>query len=73
MDAMHTSASKMQPVLNAFHDQVLFLKHTLNADAIASLKTTAAGIDQDVSKLIDDMNNSIKEADSFIDQMNQVK
>jgi hypothetical protein len=71
--AMRSSESKMQPVLNAFHDQVLFLKHILNADAIASLKTTAAGIDSDVSKLIDDMNASIKESDSFIDQMNQEK
>ncbi len=67
--AMRKSESSMQPVLSAFHDQVLFLKHNLNAAAISSLQTTAAGIDSDVQKLIKDMEASIKEADSFIGQM----
>ena len=66
---MRKSEASMQPVLGAFHDQVLFLKHNLNAQAIASLQNTAAGINTDVQKLIDDMNASIKEADSFISQM----
>jgi len=66
---MRKSEASMKPVLGAFHDQVLFLKHNLNAEAIASLQTTAAGINVDVQKLIDDMNASIKEADSFIGQM----
>jgi len=66
---MRKSEASMKPVLGAFHDQVLFLKHNLNAEAIASLQTTAAGINTDVQKLIDDMNASIKEADSFISQM----
>ena len=67
--AMHKSEAKMQPVLKAFHDQVLFLKHNLNASAIASLQTTAQGIDQDVQALIKDMEASINEANSFISQM----
>jgi hypothetical protein len=66
---MRKSEASMTPVLGAFHDQVLFMKHNLNAEAIASLQTTAAGINTDVQKLIDDMNASIKEADSFISQM----
>ncbi len=66
---MRKSESSMKPVLAAFHDQVLFLKHNLNAEAIASLQTTSQGINSDVQKLIDDMNASIKEADSFISQM----
>ncbi|HEX4125634.1 MAG TPA: DUF2959 family protein [Tepidisphaeraceae bacterium] len=71
--AMRTSESKTQPVPDAFHGQVLFLKHRLNPAAIASLKTTAAGINQDVSKLIDEMNASINEADTCIARMNQTK
>ena len=67
--AMRKSETKMQPVLKAFHDQVLFLKHNLNAQAIASLQSTAAGIDQDVQALIKDMEASINEANSFIAQM----
>jgi len=69
ISVMRKSEASMKPVLGAFHDQVLFLKHNLNAEAIASLQTTAAGINTDVQKLIDDMNASIKEADSFISQM----
>ena len=67
--AMKKSEAKMQPVLQAFHDQVLFLKHNLNAAAISSLQTTAAGIDADVQALIKDMEASINEANQFISQM----
>jgi len=69
IDLMRKSEAKMQPVLQAFHDQVLFLKHNLNAEAVASLQTTAAGIDTDVQALIKDMEASINEANSFIAQM----
>lgn len=67
--AMRASEAKMTPVLKAFHDQVLFLKHNLNAAAISSLQTTAATIDADVQKLIKEMEASINEANSFINQM----
>jgi membrane-bound lytic murein transglycosylase B len=67
--AMKRAESKMQPVLDAFHDQVLFMKHNLNARAIASLQTTQSSIESDVAALIKDMDNSINEANSFIQQM----
>ncbi len=67
--AMRKAESKMQPVLKAFHDQVLFLKHNLNAQAVASLQTTAEGINSDVQALIKDMEASINEANQFIAQM----
>jgi hypothetical protein len=67
--AMRKSEASMSPVLKAFHDQVLYLKHNLNAAAIASLQTTASEIDADVQKLIKDMEASIAEANSFISQM----
>ena len=69
IDLMRKSEAKMQPVLQAFHDQVLFLKHNLNAQAVASLQTTAAGIETDVQALIKDMEASINEANAFIAQM----
>lgn len=68
---MKQAESKMPPVLAAFNDQVLFLKHNLNAQAIASLQTTATSIQSDVEKLIADMNNSINEANAFINDMNK--
>ena len=69
LSAMRAAESKMQPVLAAFHDQVLFLKHNLNAAAIASLQDTAVSIERDVATLIRDMETSINEANAFIDQM----
>ena len=67
--AMKNAESRMDPVLRKFKDQVLYLKHNLNAQAIASLQATVAGIEGDVSKLISEMEASIREADEFIKQM----
>jgi archaellum component FlaC len=67
--AMNRAAKSMDPVLTAFHDRVLFLKHNLNAQAIASLQETVVAIQDDVSKLIDDMQASITEADEFLGAM----
>jgi hypothetical protein len=68
---MKRASEKMNPVLSAFKDQVLFLKHNLNARAIASLQTTASNLEIDVSRLIQDMEASITEANAFISQMKE--
>ena len=67
--AMRNAESKMDPVLKKFKEQVLFLKHNLNAQAISSLQTQVTGIQGDVDKLIKDMDASIQEANAFISQM----
>ncbi len=67
--AMRAAEGKMPPVLAAFKDQVLFLKHNLNARAIASLHTTSAQIQSDVAGLIREMEASIAEANRFIEQL----
>ena len=64
--AMRKSEKAMDPVLTRFGDQVRFLKHNLNAAAISSLYGNVAAIEADVEKLVDDMEASIAEADSFI-------
>jgi gas vesicle protein len=69
INAMRRAESKMDPVLQAFRDQVLFLKHNLNAEAIASLEGTVASIETDVEDLIRELNNAIQEADSFLATM----
>lgn len=63
---MHEAESRMEPVLQAFEDQMLFLKHNLNAQAIASLESELGRIRQDVDVLIDDMERSIAESEAFI-------
>jgi uncharacterized protein YukE len=64
--ALKRSEKSMDPVLTRFHDQVLYLKHNLNAAAIASLKGETANIQSEISKLLEEMNASIAEADRFI-------
>ena len=64
--AMKRAEARIEPVLRPLRDEVLFLKHNLNAMAIASLKTELERIQTDVSGLIKDMERSIKEADTFI-------
>ena len=63
---MKQAETKMEPVLTAFEDQVLFLKHNLNARAIQSLSKTALAIDGEVAALIADIEASIAEADAFV-------
>lgn len=70
MEKMRLAEKRMQPVLAAFRDQVLFLKHNLNARAIQSLKGTSMEIDTAVSRLMSDLEASIHEADAFIAAMN---
>ena len=67
--AMRRSAEKMEPVLQAFRDHVLYLKHNLNARAIASLRGQVDKIGSDVALLIRDMEASIREANSFIQRV----
>jgi len=66
IESMRRAESKMEPVLAAFRDQVLFLKHNLNAKAVASLKGELASIETDIDALVRDMEASVAEADSFI-------
>lgn len=67
--AMKQAEHKMDPVLSAFRDQVLFLKHNLNAQAVASLQGELVTIESNVASLIKDMDASIAEANSFISTM----
>lgn len=69
-EQMHAALVKaegtMAPVLRQLNDYVLYLKHNLNAQAIASLSGTSATIQTDISNLISQMNQSIAEADAFV-------
>lgn len=73
MRVMNTAADRMEPVLTAFRDQVLFLKHNLNAQAVAALDGTTRDLQQDIGLLIADMEKSIREADTFLASMQTVR
>lgn len=66
INRMHQAEDRMEPVLQAFQDQVLYLKHNLNAQAIGSLENELVGIRQDVDALIRNMEQSIAESEAFI-------
>jgi len=68
---MKKAEKKIEPVLKAFNDRVLFLKHNLNANAIASLRSQKKAVETDIKSLIADMNKSIDEADRFIKTMSK--
>jgi hypothetical protein len=67
--AMRKAEKTMYPVLDVLRDQVLFLKHNLNARAIASIRTELATVQRDVAALVRQMESSIAEANQFIGQM----
>lgn len=67
--ALKNSESRMGPVLGKLKDHVLFLKHNVNAQAVASLKGESARIEGDIQKLLADMNRSIQEAEAFVKSM----
>jgi outer membrane murein-binding lipoprotein Lpp len=69
VSTMKQAAAKMDPVLAAFKDQTLFLKHNLNARAIASLQETSGQIQSDVQTLVAEMQQAINEANAFIQEM----
>jgi len=64
--AMKRAEASMEPVLAVFRDNTLFLKHNLNAQAVASLGTTVGELERDVQQLVQEMEASIAEADRFI-------
>ena len=67
--SMKNAEAKIAPILTVFKDQVMFLKHNLNAQAISSLKGELDNIESDVSILIAAMEKSINEANAFINTM----
>jgi hypothetical protein len=71
IDAMQAAEKRMKPVLTAFHDHVLFLKHNLNAQAVASLEGDLGEVEADVAALVRDMEASIREADAFLAEIDK--
>lgn len=67
--AMQRAEAAMDPVLTLFNDQVLFLRHNLNARAIGSLEAELADIERATERLIAEMERSIAEASRFIESV----
>ncbi|MCQ8890853.1 DUF2959 domain-containing protein [Pseudoalteromonas carrageenovora] len=70
LSSMRSAESKMEPVLTSLHDNVLYLKHNLNAQAISAIKGEFTNLKRDIQILMNDMNKSIADSNKFIEQMN---
>ncbi len=66
MKTMRLAEARIHPVLLAFKDQVLYLKHNLNARAISALQHEFIEIGFDISQLIQAMELTILEASLFV-------
>ncbi len=71
MKSMKRAEAKLEPVLVPLRDQVLYLKHNLNAKAIAGLRDELLSVQTNVDSLIRDMDIAIAQADKFIDELNE--
>jgi predicted nucleic acid-binding Zn-ribbon protein len=63
---MKKAESKLEPALAPLRDQVLFMKHNLNARAIAGLSKEVIRVQTNVDQLVREMESAIAQADVFI-------
>ncbi len=68
---MKTAEKSMEPVLRIFHDNVLFLKHNLNAQAIGSLQSEFANLEGQIDELVQSMNVAIASSNKFIAEIKE--
>lgn len=66
LKSMKQAEKTMEPVLAIFRDNVLFMKHNLNAQAIGSLQAEFSKLKGEINDLIRQMNASIAASNSFI-------
>jgi hypothetical protein len=67
--SMHRAERSIDPVLASLKDNVLYLKHNLNARAIASLKGELGTVNTNVNTLIQAMQEAIAESNKFISDL----
>lgn len=70
-EAMHAAAESMQPVLLTMRDNMLFLKHNLNARAIGGLHGEVAALERDVAELRQRMQAAIARSNAFIAELDR--
>ncbi len=68
---MYRAEKSMDPVLKIFRDNVLFLKHNLNAQAIGSLQDEFANLETEIDTLIARMSTAIESSNAFIADMQE--
>lgn len=67
--SMRRAERKIEPVLTPLRDQVLYLKHNLNARAVAALRNELTEVQGDVASLVAELERAVDEADRFISDL----
>ena len=68
---MQVARDRVDPVMAVLNDNVLYLKHSLNAQALDALRGEATALEGKVDALIEDMQLAIDEANAFINRMRE--
>jgi ElaB/YqjD/DUF883 family membrane-anchored ribosome-binding protein len=71
LTAMRQAEARMEPALRPLRDQVLFMKHNLNARAVGALKGEVVRVDAEVDRLVADINRAVSEADRFVKSLDE--
>lgn len=71
LSSMQRSEKKMQPVLTSLKDNMLYMKHNLNARAIRAISVEFASLKKEIELLVRDVNQSIEESNQFIAEMSE--
>ncbi len=64
--SMRQAEKTMDPILISFKDNVLYMKHNLNAQAVGALKSEFSVLQGQIDHLITKMNTAIESSDAFI-------
>ncbi|WP_417659173.1 DUF2959 domain-containing protein [Pseudidiomarina sp.] len=71
LQSMERAAATMDPVLSKLQDNVLYLKHNLNAKAVDAIRGEYRSLSNDVDLLIREMETAIQESNAFIEAMQE--
>lgn len=71
LQSMERAADTMEPVLEKLQDNVLYLKHNLNAKAVDAIRGEYRSLRTDVDVLIREMETAIQESNAFIEAMKE--
>lgn len=69
MASMKIASDRLDPALQPLRDNVLYLKHNLNAKAIMALSSEVVHIENKVDILINELSRSIADADEYVRKM----
>ncbi len=67
--SMRIASDRLEPALKPLRDNVLYLKHNLNAKAILALNSEVIHIEGKVDVLLSELSRSIADADEYVQKL----